>query len=262
MARIFRIMTTAITSLSTVDSRGRGYLLFPPAGGTLRAFDPLAGEASADVWGVEYPGHGDRLAESPAAGVEELGAQLAAETAGDFGADWFSRTALIGFGLGAFVGLEVAQRLGVGPAALIVVDACAPQRRSPDKNAKAGASAMGRVFGRTGLTPVAGYRDSPESWEYALDLLLGDLQLLNAYRGPGRTRLSCPIAAIRGTDDPAFAAGDDGTGAWRPWTSGPFVGRVVPGGHLGVLEPGREAEFWARIHRLEAAFLDVEPEVA
>ncbi|KZB86302.1 thioesterase II family protein [Amycolatopsis regifaucium] len=251
-------MPTALIPLSTADSRGARYLLLPPAGGTLRAFGPLAGQARADVWGVEYPGHGDQLAEAPATSLEDLGAQLAQEVT----RDWFSRTVVIGFGMGAFVALETAQRLGVAPGAFIVADACAPQRRSPDMHAKTAASAMGRVFGRTGLTPVAGYRDAPERWEYALDLLLGDLQLLNAYRGPARTRLSCPIAAMRGIDDPAFASGDDATGGWRVWTSGPFVGRVVPGGHLGVLETGREAEFWARIHRLEAAFLDVEPEVA
>ncbi|GAB3745319.1 hypothetical protein GCM10027598_81760 [Amycolatopsis oliviviridis] len=251
-------MTATLTTLSTSDGHGRGYLLLPPAGGTLRAFGPLADAAGADVWGVEYPAHGERLAEAPAASIEEL-ATLVAEA---MPKEWFSRTVTIGFGMGAFVALETAQRLGVAPGALIVVDACAPQRRTPDKNAKAGASAMGRVFGRTGLTPVAGYRDSPERWEYALDLLLGDLQLLNAYRGPVRTRLSCPLAAMRGTDDPASASGDDATGGWRVWTSGPFVGRVVPGGYLGVLESGREAGFWSRIHRLEAAFLDVEPDVA
>lgn len=251
-------MTAALVQLSTSDSRGCDYLLLPPAGGILRAFGPLAAAIDADVWGVEYPGHGERLAETPAASVEELAARLADEMT----TDWFSRTVVIGLGMGAFVAMETAQRLGAAPGALVVVDACAPQRRSPDKNAKAGASAMGRVFGRTGLTPVAGYRDSPEGWEYALDLLLGDLQLLNAYRGPARTRLTCPIAAIRGSDDPAFASGDDATGGWRVWTSGPFVGRVVPGGHLGVLDSGREAEFWARIRRLEAAFLGVEPEVA
>ncbi|MEV6906151.1 thioesterase domain-containing protein [Amycolatopsis sp. NPDC051071] len=251
-------MTATLISLSTSDKNGRGYLLVPPAGGTSRTFESLAAAAGTDVWGIEYPAHGERLVEAPATSIEDLAARLAVETT----RDWFSRTTVIGFGMGAFVALEMAQRLDAAPSALIVVDACAPQRRTPEKNAKAGASAMGRVFGRDGLTPVAGYRDSPESWEYALDLLLGDLQLLNAYRGPTRTRLSCPIAATRGTDDPAFTSGDDATGGWRVWTSGPFVGRVVPGGHLGVLEPGRETEFWARIRRLEAAFLDVEPEVA
>ncbi len=251
-------MTVPLVPLSTSDSRGPGYLLLPPAGGTLQALGPLAATAGADVWGVEYPGHGERPSETPASSVEELATLLADATS----EDWFSRTVTIGFGMGAFVALEAAQQLGAAQGALIVVDACAPQRRTPDKDARAGASAMGRVFGRTGLTPVAGYRDSPEGWEYALDLLLGDLQLVNAYRGPARTRLSCPLAAIRGTDDPAFASGDDATGGWRVWTSGPFVGRVVPGGHLGVLESGREAEFWARIRRLEAAFLDVQPEVA
>ncbi len=255
-------MTAAIRTLSTADSGGHGYLWLPPAGGTLRAFDELVAADGTSTWGVEYPGRGERPADLPAPGIEELARQLAAEVAGEFGAEWFSRTVLVGFGMGAFVGLELAQRIGVTPAALIVVDACAPQRRSPDKNAKAGAAAMGRVFGRTGLTPIAGYRDSPERWEHALDLLQGDLRLLEAYRGPARTRLSCPIAALRGSDHPAYTAGDDATAAWRVWTSGPFVGRVVPGGHLGVLESGREAEFWARLRRLEALFADVEREAA
>ncbi len=142
-------MTAALLPLSTSDKDGDGYLLVPPAGGTSRTFDPLADAAGAEVWAVEYPGHGERLAETPAGSVEDLAAGLAAEMTGD----WFSRLTVIGFGMGAFVALEMAQRLGVAPGALIVVDACAPQRRTPDKNAKAGASAMGRVFGRDGLTP-------------------------------------------------------------------------------------------------------------
>jgi surfactin synthase thioesterase subunit len=258
-------MTDAITTLSAAGSGGvgPGYLFLPPAGGTRRAFDPLADAAIGSVVrGVEYPGHGERLGETPAGTIGELADGLASEVAGRFGAAWFSQTVLLGIGMGAFVALELAQRIRVAPAALIVVDACAPQRRTPHKNARADAAAMGRVFGRTGLTPVAGYRDAPERWEYALDLLLGDLQVLNAYRGPSRVKVSCPISALRGSDDQAFASGDDATGAWRVWTSGPFVGRVVPGGHLGVLDPGRETEFWARIHRLEALFADAETDVA
>jgi surfactin synthase thioesterase subunit len=242
----------------------RGYLCFPPAGGTVLGLRGLAhASAGFGVWGVGYPGRGERLTVPPAESLEDLAEEIALDSLDRFGTEGFARIVLIGFSMGAFVALEVAQRIRTrartAPAALVVVGACAPQRRVRGRYAKADAAEVGRLLERTGLTPAAGYRDSPELWEYALDLLLGDLRLTSVYRGPAKVMLSCPIIAIRGEDDPAFATGDDATRAWRVWTSGRFTGCVVPGGHLGVLTPGREAEFWARIHRLERAQPGMEP---
>ncbi|WP_410657455.1 thioesterase II family protein [Amycolatopsis sp. lyj-112] len=246
-------MNAAVTPLSTMDFRGdfgEICLCFPPAGGTvlgLRGF--VLASSGVELWGVEYPGHGERLTEPPAESVECLAEEIALESLGRFGAAGSSRVVLIGFSMGAFVALEVAQRMHLrrrtAPAALIVVGVCAPQRRMPGRYAKAEVS---QLLDRAGLSP-AGCRQSPELREYALELLRGDLRLTSAYSGPAKVLLRCPIIAIRGEDDPAFTTGDDAIRAWRVWTSGKFTGCVVPGGHLGVLEPGRAAGFWALVRR-------------
>lgn len=260
-------MKAAISTLSTVDTEadfGHGCLCFPPAGGTALRLRGLAhASAGFGVWGVEYPGHGGRLTMPPAESLEDLAEEIVLESLDRFGPEGFSRIGLIGFSMGAFVALEVAQRVHLrgrtAPAALVVVGACAPQRRQRGRYAKADATEVGQLLDRAGLLPVAAHRDPPELREYALDLLIGDLRLTSAYRGPAKVMLSCPIIAIRGEDDPAFATGDDATLAWRVWTSGRFTGCVVPGGHLGMITPGREAEFWARLRGLERAGSGMEP---
>lgn len=257
-------MNAAVTTLSTMDRENafsHGFLCFPPAGATVLSLRGLTRDAAGlEMWGVEYPGHGERLAEPPASSFESLAEGIARETLDRFGAEGFSRITLIGFSMGAFVALEVAQRIrrwGLpGPAALVVVGACAPQSRVPGRFAKAGAAEAGRLLDQNALTPVADYCDCPELREYALELLLGDLRLTASYAGPAQVRLSCPIIAVRGEDDPAFDGGDDPLRAWRVWTSGRFTDAVVPGGHLGMLVPGACPDFRALIRR---SLFDTEP---
>ncbi|MFE6614679.1 thioesterase II family protein [Amycolatopsis sp. NPDC057786] len=238
-------MNAVISELSTVDRKiesERGYLCFPPAGGTVLGLRGLARASSwSEVWAVEYPGHGERLAQPLAESLEDLAEEIALESFDRFEAEGLSRIELIGFSMGAFVALEVALRLQArrrtAPAALVVVGVCAPQRRVPGRYTNSADAGIG-------------HHHSPELREYALELLLADLRLISAYSGPAPGTLSCPIIAIRGEDDPAFATGADSLRAWRVWTSGWFTDCVVPGGHLGVLAPGREAAFWSLIRRV------------
>ncbi|UMP03430.1 thioesterase II family protein [Amycolatopsis sp. EV170708-02-1] len=254
-------MKTVLSPLSTIDIEGgrrRTYLCFPPAGATVLCLRGIARfSVGCEVWGVEYPGRGEHLTEPPAESLGDLADRITQDILVHFGAERLSRTVLIGFSMGAFVAHEVAQRVHsrarTAPAALVVVGACAPQRRVPGRYAEMDAAEVERLLDRTGLTPAAGYRDSPELREYAVDLLLGDLRLMSEYAGPAKVMLSCPIVAIRGDDDPAFAAGEEEVRAWQAWTSGRFTGVAVPGGHLGILKPGREAEFWSCVRRPEPA---------
>jgi surfactin synthase thioesterase subunit len=257
-------MTSAIRELSIMDEivvSDRRYLCFPPAGGTLVTLREVAGAAAGvAVWGVLYPGRGDRVVVPLPVALEELAEQVAHEFVALFGPRGVARTVLIGFSMGAFVALELALRVqtwcDVAPAALVVVGALAPQRRVPGRYARFDTDALGRLLEADHLAPVASYRESPEVWEYTVDLLRGDLKLASAYQGPAEATVPCPVAVLCGDDDPAVASADDEAGAWRAWATGRFMSGIVRGGHLGLLRAGRGAEFWDWIRRIEKAVLD------
>jgi surfactin synthase thioesterase subunit len=250
-------MTFAVTALSHADPATKPtcrYLLFPPAGAALTALRHLVADASGvDVWGVEYPGRGRRIADPPPATLTDLAQQVTRELVERWGSRAADRLVLVGFSMGAFVALEVAWRLharwGTAPAALVVVGAVAPQRRVPDRYARTDAATLTRLLHRDGLAP--GFLESPEVWDYAMELLRGDLRLASGYRGPSFSRVPCPVAALCGADDPSLDSLDDATEAWRTWTAGPFTSRVVHGGHLGPLAQGRGPEFWSWLYGLE-----------
>src|SRR5206468_35737 len=94
------------------------------AGGTVGMLRHIAAAASgADVWGAEYPGRGDRLDTAPPATLEQLAEHLTGELLRRDPA-WVRRTVVVGFSMGAFVAVELAQRLrtrcGPAPAAVVV----------------------------------------------------------------------------------------------------------------------------------------------
>ncbi len=189
---------------------------------------------------------------------QELAEQVTYEFLVRFGPAGVARTIVAGFSMGAFVAVEVAQRVhawcGTAPAAVVVVGAPAPGRRVRGRYARVAEDALAVLLAGQGFVPGAGNRASFELWAYARELLRGDLRLMNAYQGPARTSVPCPLAALCGTDDPANVAGD-ATEAWRPCASGPFFASTVPGGHLGLLEPGQGHHFRAATDRIERAVL-------
>jgi surfactin synthase thioesterase subunit len=249
-------MPFAIRSLSAGDQPGVNgcrYLLLPPAGGTVGTFRHVVGAAGgAEVWGVEYPGRGDRLDTPSPASVEQLAEQVTGELLRREAA-WVRRTVVVGFSMGGFVAVELAQRLrtrcGPSPAAVVVIGTPAPHRRVPGRSARAGGRHLLEVLTGEGFVPGLGNRASFEVWAYAAELLRRDVRLTTAYRGPAATPVRCPLAALCGDRDPV--ATEDATEAWRTWTTGPFLAATVPGGHLGLLAPGRGAEFWTWLRRIE-----------
>ena len=249
-------MPFAIRSLSVGGQPGvNGFrsLLLPPAGGTVGTFRHVVDAAAGrEVWGVEYPGRGDRLDAPSAASVEQLAEQVTGELLRREPA-WVRRTVVVGFSMGGFVAVELAQRLrtrcGPAPAAVVVIGTPAPQRRVPGRSARDGERHLQEVLTGEGFQPGAGNRASFEVWAYATHLLRSDVGLTRAYRGPAATALRCPLAALCGDRDPVATA--DATEAWRTWTTGPFLAATVPGGHLGLLADGRGAEFWTWMRRIE-----------
>ncbi|WP_410667645.1 thioesterase II family protein [Amycolatopsis sp. cmx-4-68] len=249
-------MPAAIRSLSPGDPPGEDecrYLLLPPAGATVGMFRHVVAAASgAEVWGAEYPGRGDRLDAPPPASLGQLAEQLADELRRREPA-WVRRTVVAGFSMGAFVAVELAQRLsargGPLPAAVVVVGAPAPHRRVRGRYARIGEESLPEVLAGEGFVAGLGNRASFEVWAYAAELLRRDVGLTTAYGGPAATAVQCPLAALCGEDDAVAPA--DATEAWRTWTTGAFLAATVPGGHLGLLAPGRGAEFWTWLRRIE-----------
>ncbi|MEV6878012.1 alpha/beta fold hydrolase [Amycolatopsis sp. NPDC051128] len=246
-------MPSAIRSLVRGDRSGNGcrYLCLPPAGGTVGMLREIAAAAPVEIWGVEYPGRGDRWDIPLPGSLEELAEQLTAELLAAPAP--VGRTVLVGFSMGAFLAVELAQRLhahgGVVPAAVVVIGTPAPQRRVRGRYARLGEETLAEVLGGEGFVPGQGNRASFEVWAYARDLLRRDVELTAAYPGPATTALRCPLAALRGAADPVGT--EDATEAWRTWTTGPFLAATVPGGHLGLLAPGRGAEFWTSMRQVE-----------
>ena len=247
-------MTSALSILSQVDGSvdcGHRYVCLPPAGGTLCTVRAIGDAATGfAVWGVEYPAHGSRIAEPSPVTLERLAEQLARELAELFGRRWVARTVLVGFSMGAFVGLELARRMhlwcGVAPAALVVVGAVAPQRRVPGKYARTDTATLMRLLDRHSSASLA----APEARDYAVELLRIDLVLASAFRGPADATVPCAVVALCGEDDPSVGTVADATVAWQSWATGSFTAGVVRGDHLGLLAPGRGTEFWAWMSRL------------
>jgi surfactin synthase thioesterase subunit len=249
-------MLSAIRSLSPgghLRESGCRYLCLPPAGGTVGMFRDVADAAPAEVWGAEYPGRGDRWEAPLPASLEELAEQLTAELLARLEPVQVQRTVVAGFSMGALLAVELAQRLDVSggavPAAVVVVGAPAPQRRIPGRYAQLGEETLAEVLSGEGFVPGRGNRASFEVWAHAQDLLRRDVELTAAYRGPAAMALRCPLAALCGEVDPVET--EDATEAWRTWTTGPFLAATVPGGHLGLLAPGRGEQFWAWMRRIE-----------
>ena len=64
--------------------------------------------------------------------------------------------------------------------------------------------------------------------------LRADMKLIDMYQPTLQHRLSCPIVAIGGTDDPEVRLAD--LGGWQRHTSGEFKTRHFAGGHFFIRE--------------------------
>lgn len=248
-------MTHAAGQPSPVDRAGRRYLLLPPAGGTPGTLRELLDTAPHDrVRCVAYPGRADRIADPAPDTFEELVSRVADEAADWLRSTVVARTVVVGFSMGGLVGLELTRLLS--PAALVVVGTVAPQRRV--RRSPLDRDTLRELVRGTGLVGRAPSAVDAEVLAYAIDLVSGDLRLVAGYRGPAFAAAPCPVVALCGRHDRFVGAVADATSAWRRWATGPFVTETVPGGHLGLLEKGRGAEFWSWISRAEDAIARAE----
>ncbi|MGN2639741.1 thioesterase II family protein [Nocardia takedensis] len=177
---------------------------------------------------VQLPGREDVAGSAPLRRVGEAVEQLTDELAPWAGPE----LALYGHSMGALVAFEVARALtaaGTPPRHLFVSGRRAPHRAPgrapihhlPDAEFAAALAAIG-AFG------VAAR--SASFLRYALPLVRADLELSEEYTHTRLPRLSCPLTAFYGTEDPVVAPAE--IVAWHELSDGPFAIHEYSGDHL------------------------------
>ena len=204
---------------------------FPYAGGgdaVFRSWQQSLPE-TIEVCPVQLPGRGSRIIEPPCTEINQLirlaGKALAAYLDKPF--------AFFGHSMGALIGFELAHHLGreygAQPVHLFVSGRCSPQTMSDPIDLKQFDSALPKVLRRYNGTPEEAL-ENPELMELVLPVLRADLALCKSYVYTARPPFSFSINAFGGLDDHGIPR--HCIESWREHTTGPFVLRMLPGGHF------------------------------
>lgn len=186
---------------------------------------------SAEVWGVQLPGRGGRLAEAAPTTMEELVTALTAEA--DFGPGPY---AFFGHSLGALAAYETALALREqgrqGPQALFLSAYAAPHLHRPGRPVHMldGPELIAAVEQEYGPVPDEMHSD-PEFADLVLGGLRADMSIVASYRPPEirPEPLDCAITVYGGSEDRDNAVR---LSAWDDYTTGPFTLRVFAGDHF------------------------------
>ena len=201
---------------------------FPHAGGGAAFYNKWAAafNGSVEVFGVQYPGHFDRLAESPATHLEELINPILDE----IGSYTDRPIVLFGHSLGALVAYTISLKLNKPPLLLGVSGRNSPVHRATTAIHKMGDEALLADLIRQGGTP-ADLLENIEAMQLFMPAIRADYQIAETYVfRPGSKLLDCPISLFFGANDPdiEIAAARD----WRFMTNRYFKQHMFPGGHF------------------------------
>ncbi|GAB2513113.1 thioesterase II family protein [Nocardia heshunensis] len=207
---------------------------FPPGGGSVTAYRALAqrfGSGTA-VFGVQYPGRQDRLADAPVPVLTELAERAAADLL-----TWPKsvRLAIFGHSMGATVAYEAARRVEAGGrevAHLFVSGRPAPAfaetarlHAGPDTDLIADLERLSND-----PASVRILREEPGLAELVLPAVRNDYRAVETYRHQPGTPLSTPITALVSSADPTTTA--EQAAQWRDYTTGGFDQATFAGGHF------------------------------
>ncbi len=226
-------------SVGSGQSRVRLFC-FPHLGGGTAVYNSWSRSLSADIElvPVYFPGRESRLNE-PA--IDNM-LRLVAELADAFG-PWINVPfAFFGHSMGAVVAFELARRLESdgesGPICLFVSSCPAPDRvkNNDPRHTKSDEEMI------TALVNAFGVEGGPHPDEIALMRMMAptiraDIKLLETYQSQPLPRLSCPIVAIRGTQDRQVSFPD--IVSWEAFTTASCSARAYPGGHFFLRDQQR-----------------------
>jgi pyochelin biosynthesis protein PchC len=203
----------------------------PHAGGSASFFRDWPSFFGPDVQvvGVQYPGRQDRLREPCVTEVPVLAEEIAKGlVAGE------SRPiALFGHSMGASVAHEVALLLPDRVTHLIVSGRPGPGRlRAETKHLLPDDELWAEVCGLGGVDQELA--SLPELRNLVLTTLRADYQASETYRPAPGPRLSCPVLACVGDNDPDVTEKE--ARAWAAATTGSFRLAVFPGRHFYLID--------------------------
>lgn len=224
-----------LRSLSAPAGATHDLVCFPFSGGSAQAFSTWVTRMPPQIslWGVQYPGRGDRFGEPFCRGVQEAGQAVARDLV-ERGLD---QAVLVGHSLGAVIAYETAvqlTRMTRGPRSL-VVSSCAPPGVMHRRNLPVGSDDdLWTALEELGGVDAEILRNA-ELRDVLSPILRSDLALHVEYapdaEGPF---LTCPIMSYYASSDPIVEA--DGIDHWASFTTGPFRSRRVEGDHFHAFE--------------------------
>jgi medium-chain acyl-[acyl-carrier-protein] hydrolase len=218
----------------TNSTAGVRLFCFPYAGGNESAYRHWQQKLpqSIEVLPVQLPGRGSRIKEPPYSELRPLisaaSEALAAEMEKPF--------ALFGHSMGALIAFELARELrkqhGIQPVHLFISANCSPRQR-PEEPAVAQLSdaALIDVLQRYEGTPQDLLNDA-ELMRLMLPVIRADMALCDSYVYDPGPPLECSITVFGGLEDHLRSRAC--LESWREHTKGPFMLRMLPGGHFFI----------------------------
>jgi surfactin synthase thioesterase subunit len=185
---------------------------------------------AVEIVGIQLPGRGSRLAETPYRSMSMLVAELAAEIAALDDLPF----AFFGHSLGALIAFEVAryqqQRELTIPRRLIVSGCDAPRFRSPVRN-------LHELEGEAFIEALAQYNGTPpellahkELMSLVAPAIRADFFMATTYDYRPGPLLPMPVTVLAGRDDADLNLGE--VGSWKLETSGPCDVHWFDGDHF------------------------------
>jgi medium-chain acyl-[acyl-carrier-protein] hydrolase len=223
---------------------------FPYAGAGAAIFRAWPGEVlgPVHVLAAQLPGREDRLSEPPFRRIAPLIDRI-----------WSAALpyldmplAVFGHSMGALLGYEFARRAaaeGVTLTHLFVSGRRAPHITNGDEvlHALPDDQFLSKLKKLNGM-PAELFAE-PELMELIMLSLRADFEMCETHENSARPKLSCPITAFGGTDDPQVDRRS--LNAWADCTSGRFHLRMFPGDHF-FLRGARNALLRAMREDLDA----------